>query len=49
LGSLAGGALLGLGLGYSAILMLLAIPAMLAAGAIALQGGRRAQGIVHPR
>lgn len=48
-GSLAGGALLGLGLGYSAILMLLAIPAMLAAGAIALQGGRRAQGIVHPR
>lgn len=42
-GSLAGGALLGLGLGYSAILMLLAIPALLAAVAIALQGGAHAQ------
>lgn len=37
-GSLAGGALLGLGLGYSSILMLLAIPALFAALAIGMQG-----------
>ncbi len=42
-GSLSGGALLGLGLGFSGILALLVIPALLAAVAVHRLGRRRAR------